>query len=220
MELNTIRKSTVLTVLTAVTFQLASSQIAPRATLYDQNDQCGMALTLRDYSFNLGTQYNYNDRARSICIHGIWIFYDGTSFGRDTSGVAYYYNPNSELYCDNLFASISGKVTSVRYWGVAEEKFYADKPTLNFAGKHKSIIITGPSQWTVYEGSNYSGANKCLHSSSGKATIIPDIADIGIRHHSLRSVRKGCWSKAEDIIVLPEAPMSGNSGFLNSTLPV
>ncbi|CAL8128163.1 unnamed protein product [Orchesella dallaii] len=208
-------------------FQHVSCLLAPRqVVLYDRTNYGGMSLTLTDYSFNLGTQYNYNDRAQSVCAIGIWIFYDDTSFGRGGSGrVQYVSNTGSQQYCFNLGDSVRGKLTSVRYgghvtglvestftlfeytWfkGVAEEKFTASKPSLSLSSRHQSIIITGTSSWTVYEGLNYTGASKCL-SVSGNTNIITDISSIQIRHSSLRSVRKGCTADADVIIHLPSSP--------------
>ncbi|ODM95434.1 Gamma-crystallin-1, partial [Orchesella cincta] len=197
------------------------------AVLYEQYDSQGLNIEVTGYVSDLATR-GFDNRARSACILGIWLLYSEPVYGY---GSMYYaYNPSTtNPYCFDL-DSLAGLVSSVRYSGYydltvetfnlyeyyyymgAEEFTTDDIPSLSLAGRHASIIISGIGNWTVFEESNYNGPSLCLVPVTS-ITLIGDISEMmGIRHGSLRSVRKGCDANPDVVVHLPAAPMSGSSG--------
>jgi len=92
----------------------------------------------------------------------------------------------------------------------------ADKQSPELAGNHNSLLITGTSNWTVYEGVSYTGPNMCLITSIGNIEYIEDLTKIGIQPGSLRSVRKGCEANPPVLVNIQTYELNAlnNTGFL------
>jgi hypothetical protein len=86
------------------------------------------------------------------------------------------------------------------YYQGEEEYTYTDISNLNLNGRHKSIIITGTSSWTIYDQPNFAGNSLCLSpepSNTFAPLLIPDLDRFNtpVPHGSIQSVRKGCLDK-------------------------
>merc|ERR1719369_1160234 len=67
-----------------------------------------------------------------------------------------------------------------------------------------SLIVTGKSAWTFYEGRDYSGYRVCVEPNTDHDVganggvlnygIFTSVTDVGMTDNSIGSVRKGCWS--------------------------
>lgn len=145
-------------------------------------------------------------------------------------------------YCVNI-RTIAGSISSVRYAGgpkdyredsftlYVEDYFQGDEeytrtnlPNLNLAGNHKSIIITGNSDWTVYDQPSYKGNTVCLQvPEPGNSTpsFVYDTEKLEqfIPHGSIRSVTKGCSSHVQHNFTLTSfARMNAMNTFEPSTI--
>lgn len=210
----------ILSALSLLTLQLVSgqNQYASRATLYEGFNQQGNYLVIpQTYAPNLSLN-GFDNLANSVCVTGMWIFYVNYLFNAQPSGVEYVFGPNN--FCTN-FATVGGYVSSARFAGSPndyrsdsftlyqydyfqgeEEYTYADLPTLQLSGNHQSIIITGASAWTIFDQPNYQGNSICLFpepSSDYKPYIISDTSSISVPHGSIKSVRKGCVGKQQEV---------------------
>ncbi len=86
------------------------------------------------------------------------------------------------------------------YFQGQEEYTLTEIPNLNLIGNHQSIIITGNSDWTVYDRPQYQGNTVCLkvpEPGNSTPSFISDLQNVdpSIPHGSIRSVRKGCSQK-------------------------
>lgn len=154
-----------------------------------------------------------------------WIFYQDPNF-----------NPKGEhrvepifgrdKFCVN-FHTISGTISSARYAGAPGdyridsltiyeyENFqgreeYTFKHSANLellAGSHKSIIITGNSNWTVFDEPNFQGNSVCLQvpeQNNFAPLIIRDIQKSSklngyVKYGSIQSVRIGCEMEDDNV---------------------
>ncbi|XP_021949096.1 uncharacterized protein LOC110846597 [Folsomia candida] len=196
---------------------IIGQQVQQRAILYESRNQLGEYIIIpQTYAPDL-QQNNFDNRAQSVCVTGMWIFYVNSIYNTgDLSGVEYVFG--SSNFCTNL-VTVGGYVSSARFAGspqdfrsdtftlYAEDYFqgdeeytFADLPNLNLAGNHKSIIITGASPWTVYDQPGYIGNSICLYpepSSEYKPYLITDVSQVQIPHGTIRSVRRGCVGKVQ-----------------------
>ncbi|CAL8129422.1 unnamed protein product [Orchesella dallaii] len=158
----------------------------------------------------------------------MWIFYALQNYGYGTLHWAISYTDTP--YCLNL-TTVAADVSSVRYVGsptgisiqtftLYQRTYYAgneeyittEKATLNLANGHGSIILTGGGNWTVFEGTSYTGPSACLASPGTGVVRIEDITTVGLQHNSLRSVRKGCETNPKTVVHL-QSSMTGHRSF-------
>jgi len=208
--LNTLLATFAIVLFSGHHFVLGQNQ---RAVLYDQYNGNGDYIVISErYVENLDDE-GFDDRTRSVCVTGIWLFYQNNGFNtQGVSGVEYVFGQN---YCITL-PILAGRVSSIRYAGNSkdyrtdsltlyqfeyfqgqEEYTLSQLPDLNLIGNHQSIIITGNSYWTLYDRPNYSGSAICLKVPDPGSSIPSFISDLqsanpAIPHGSIRSVRKGC----------------------------
>lgn len=133
-------------------------------------------------------------------------------------------------YCVNI-KTIAGSITSVRYAGAPKDYktdsftlykydyFQGDEeytstalPNIRLTGAHQSILITGNSDWTVFDRPNYQGNEICLRvPEPGTSTpaFLSDLANLdpSIPHGSIRSLRKGCISSSQNVTLSSFARM-------------
>jgi hypothetical protein len=187
-----------------------------RAVLYDQYDGAGDYIIIPENYIPDLAQEGFDNRAHSVCVTGVWLFYQDTDYNPNGGrGMEYVFGRDN--YCVNI-RTIAGTISSVRYAGAPkdyrsdsftlyehdyfqgrEEYTQNELPNLNLVGSHKSIIITGNNHWTVYDRTNYQGNSLCLKvpdPGNNTPAFVSDLADLdpAIPHGSIRSVRKGCTS--------------------------
>ncbi|XP_063866143.1 uncharacterized protein LOC135103601 [Scylla paramamosain] len=89
------------------------------------------------------------------------------------------------------------------------------------AGRVSSLIIAGPSPWTVYRGENFTGMSLCMYperspaaSLDGKLVfgIVHDIKRLDMPDNSIMSVKKGCDSRAASHKLIIEADGQNKDG--------
>jgi len=205
-------------------------QRTQRAVLYDDYDGAGNYIVLPDYADDLG-RVGWDNRVRSACVTGVWLFYqDPTYNSAGSRGMEFVFGRQN--YCVNL-RTIANHVSSVRFSGAprdydtasltlyegdyfqgAEEYALRSLPNLNLADNHKSIIITGSSDWEVFDLPNYRGNSLCLRvPEPGSPSFINDLETLDpiIPHGSIRSVSKGCLSAATQNYTLSSFARAGPS---------
>jgi len=207
-----------------------------RAVLYDQaNGQGNYVVLPETYIDDLG-KASFDNRARSVCVTGIWLFYQDISYN-NAGGRAMEYVFGRDNYCVN-FLTIGGTVSSARYAGSPkdyrtdsltlykydyfqgqEEYILNQAANLNLIDNHQSIIITGNAHWTIFDQPSYRGNSVCLlvpdPGSSTPAFLsnlesIPGVAQ-RIPHGSIRSVRKGCVNQFNNVTL--QAFSDGKNAF-------
>ncbi|CAL8129420.1 unnamed protein product [Orchesella dallaii] len=212
---------------TAATVSGVFGQQDIRATLYEQFGNSGMSVSIDGYVPDLST-LGFADRARSACTVGMWIFYAMPNYGYGSYHVVATYSDSP--FCFD-FDIVAADVSSVRYVGSGaglsvqtftlyeqtyfarnEEYITSEKPALNLANVHGSIILTGGGNWTVFEGTSYSGPSACLASTGTGVVVIADIRTVGLEHNSLRSVRIGCETNPKTVVHL-QSSMTGHRSF-------
>jgi hypothetical protein len=193
---------------------LGQVEVTPRVVMYEGNNQLGQYLAFpQTYVPDLRV-HNFDNRAYSACVTGLWVFYVNPLYNTAAlGGVEYMFGTATKPYCNN-FVTVGGYISSVRFVGSPvdytadtftlyeedyfqgnEEYAYADLPSLALAGNHKSIIITGRSPWTVYDQDKFGGRSICLRPTSSpnvEPYLVSDTNDISIPFGSIRSIKKGC----------------------------
>jgi hypothetical protein len=232
-------KATVILVLVVAT-QAApgpTQSVVPRATIYSSYNQGGVSIFLpATYAPDL-SQQNFDNRAYSACVTGLWVFYVNPNYNTGAnSGVEYIFGPNN--YCTN-FMSTAGYISSARFVGSPydyrtdtftlfeedyfqgnEEYTFVDLPNLVLAGRHRSIVITGQSPWTIYDNPNYSGNSICLFPAQNpdyEPYLITDVSSIDIPYGSIRSVKKGCVGHPQSLDDGQHGLQSGNGASEDSS---
>ncbi|CAL8129969.1 unnamed protein product [Orchesella dallaii] len=84
-----------------------------------------------------------------------------------------------------------------KYFTGEQECITEDRASLNLAGRHGSFTITGRSNWTIFELTDFSGQSICLVTGGYNMErpmphLSMDIENAGIHFGILRSARKGC----------------------------
>ncbi|CAL8129428.1 unnamed protein product [Orchesella dallaii] len=191
-----------------------SGQQDVRVTLYEQFGNTGMSVSTSGYIPNL-SHLGFDKRARSACV----------------VGMSYTDTP----YCFDFTELVAADISSVRFVGSTaglhiqtftlyqyatytgmEEYITNEKDTLYLADEHRSIILTGGGNWTVFEDTNFTGPRACLVSTGTGLVLINDITTVGLRYNSLRSVRKGCETNPKTVVYLQSSMnVNDNSSLLN-----
>jgi len=188
---------------------------APRIVMYEQRNEAGEYLIVpHTYVADLRV-HNFDDRTQSVCAIGLWFLYVNYNFNENNlSGVEYVFGTGPLPNCTPLnLISLGGYVSSVRFAGSAddyrqdsftlfqedwfqgqEEYLTVDTPALRLAGNHKSIVVTGTSAFTIFDQVNYAGNSICLYPPGNYRPYLIEnvLAEIGVPHGSIMSVRKGC----------------------------
>ncbi|CAL8072530.1 unnamed protein product [Orchesella dallaii] len=207
-------KSIALIGLIAGAITLASCQLNQRAVLYDELNGGGNYMIVPEqYADDLGSTA-FDNRVRSVCVTGIWLFYQDTDYNSDgPRGMEYVFGRDN--FCTNI-RTLPNAISSLRFAGAStnfaddtftlyqfdyfqgeEEYLTTEASNLNLVGDHKSIIITGKVNWVVYDQPNFQGNSICLvvpeaGNERPAPAFISDLSSEGIPHGSIRSVRKGC----------------------------
>jgi len=201
-----------------LTFLLALSQgilgqFAPKAVIYTGLNQTGNNKTISNQYIPDFSIFNLDDRGMSACITGQWMFYVNVDYNEGTPTLLEHHF--GEELCFNLQIRTAG-LSSVRFAGPAldytedsltlykevsfqgeEEYFVAEDPEIErLLGTHKSIIITGKSSWTVFDGTDFGGNSVCITPrQNNMPRVIPDMSMDAetnpIPYGAIRSVRKG-----------------------------
>jgi len=211
----------VLLLVVCLNVTLGQVEVTPRVIMYEGKNQVGQYLAFPQTYIPDLRIHNFDNRANSACVTGLWIFYVNPLFNSGAlGGVEYMFGPANKPYCNN-FITVGGYISSTRFVGSPldytadtftlyeedyyqgnEEYAYADLPSLALAGSHKSIIITGRSPWTVYDQAQFEGRSMCLRPTSSpnvEPYLISDTNTISIPYGSIRSIRKGCATATEDL---------------------
>nr|XP_053631619.1 uncharacterized protein LOC128687988 isoform X2 [Cherax quadricarinatus] len=191
-----------------------------QATCYTDHNKGGSYQTFTDYIPDLLT-YNFDNQISSVTVTGIWIFYERANFAAGTSVYwvhGFNYFTNFDGGYDNAFSSLryggSTSCLNCDTWTVyldlyfSGSEYYGTTDTASLGSLQKevsSILLTGISPWTFYNGPSYTGSSVCLYPSTDQDTdgagsvlnigLYPDVTSVGIYDNSIQSVRKGCWSK-------------------------
>ena len=180
---------------------------------YDYSNNGGDRLRAIDYIDSL-TGYNFNDRITSCCFTGIWLLYSDENYNSNNIGASNWWQ-FGDNYCTNVPSGFDNMASSLRYTGApdawtadtlnlylneffqgGEEYTYADIPQMNYNDQARSIIVTGRSAWTLYEGSNYNGNCKCVWPSdtnNGYPGFYSTENSLGFLSRTISSARRGCF---------------------------
>ncbi|CAL4117393.1 unnamed protein product, partial [Meganyctiphanes norvegica] len=179
----------------------------------------GNYLDINDYVPDLG-QYNFDNSIDSACVTGIWLYYENTEYNKMAGRVYWLHGID---FCGNFPNDYTDMISSVRFAG-DPTNWQADTLTVYegqyFTGNEfyctsdcgslgnldldaSSLIVTGTSPWTVYDGTNYSGQAICVYpnetdngqnGNSFSFGMWPETSTLGAPDNTIRSARKGCWA--------------------------
>ncbi|CAG0913388.1 unnamed protein product [Notodromas monacha] len=185
-----------------------------------EHGQAGIIATLyAEYCGDLSQcfEVSLDNTISSARVFGIWLFYDGYSYGlNDDLDVIWVWGDDS--YYD--FERLDNAVSSVRFVG-PEADFLGDSVTLFSSEVFKaweyfifedmaqlpgwtyftdSLIVTGSSTWTLYEYEFYQGRSVCVGpaDNDGNPGLYPTVATIGLGQDiTISSARRGCFNSVE-----------------------
>ncbi|XP_063599931.1 uncharacterized protein LOC134776163 [Penaeus indicus] len=189
------------------------------AHLYTGPEQTGARLTTEDYLNDLLLQ-DFDDKASSYCVSGVWLLYERPNF--DATGVGAAAAVVGEGSCADAPPELSKKVSSLRQAGspisptrpsltlysrsrFRGQELYLTRNLSNF-GPFKdeaySAIVTGDIPWTVYTYDDFQGAGTCLAPQQwvmvgGEAVgvgLFPTYHELG-SSGAIRSARLGCEAR-------------------------
>ncbi|CAG0889808.1 unnamed protein product [Cyprideis torosa] len=181
------------------------------ADVYEQTNQGGSTTRVYDNCQDLSgscVSGNWNNRIRSTCIYGTWIFFENTDFNpAGTGGAEWAWGSG---YCFNLGNAMLGRSKSMRYVGdVANNEAatvslfindYFQGPGITIQGNVPnlsgvtigSIITTGNLAYTVWSETGYGGQSACLLPDGNKPVFYINLSAVGIS--KISSVSLGCSS--------------------------
>jgi len=180
---------------------------------YDYQPNTGNQLRVIDYIPQLRA-YNFDNIISYCCLTGIWLLYQDENFNAgNTYGADIWAFGNN--YCIQMPSGFDNQASSLRYTGApddwhadtlnlylndyfigGEEYAYGDIAQVNYNDQAKSIVVTGCSGWTLYEGANYSGLCKCVWpASTSQCTpgFYKTSKDLGNMAGRISSARHGCF---------------------------
>ncbi|CAL4105042.1 unnamed protein product [Meganyctiphanes norvegica] len=165
--------------------------------------------------------YGFENTIRSICLTGIWIYYENIDFNKIPGQV--FWMPGFKS-CTNLPRNFqNSKFSSVRFAG-SPTNINSDSWTLYDGAsftrnslygtqdsgdlgeldlKVSSVILTGTSPWSFYSGKGWNGRGACVFPTqyytleNGERfnfRLIPRITAMNIPDNAVRSIKKGCPS--------------------------
>ncbi|XP_053631628.1 uncharacterized protein [Cherax quadricarinatus] len=171
----------------AFTALLSTGSLASvhQATCYTDHNKGGSYQTFTDYIPDLLT-YNFDNQISSVTVTGIWIFYERANFAAGTSVYwvhGFNYFTNFDGGYDNAFSSLryggSTSCLNCDTWTVyldlyfSGSEYYGTTDTASLGSLQKevsSILLTGISPWTFYNGPSYTGSSVCLYPSTDQDT--------------------------------------------------
>ncbi|XP_037798371.1 uncharacterized protein LOC119593494 [Penaeus monodon] len=188
---------------------------------YNEPGMNGFYQLFTDYVPNLLTS-NFDNAISSVYQTGMWLYYENVEYNQASGRV--YWVHGIEISVDfpqeysNMCSSLkfvgSPDYMNVDTWTVFEgpiftgSEYYGEADAANLGSltdQGSSIILTGTSPWTFYDGNSWTGSSLCLYPNTDQDTgsqgqvlnygIYPDVKDLGITDNTIGSVRKGCWSK-------------------------
>ncbi|CAL8129036.1 unnamed protein product [Orchesella dallaii] len=230
--------SIVLVVIIAGVIQFSFCQQPLESALYENFGSHGAHINVYNTCPDLShPNFNFDNRAKSYCVSGLWIFYSQPNFGYGLSHIEY--SPIGTSKICNDFSTIASDVSSARAVAsvntIVEDSFrlYEHQcfmgevldtqdgfATLTLPCDHASFIITGSSSWSIYEGDNYTGRSICISAPPGGPVgprLQSDIRNVGLRYGSIHSVKKGCNAlPSERIFDLQPISRSNDSNILGA----
>jgi len=233
MALHTISKALIFLVAGCIPLILCLDPL--ECALYENSGSVGAHINLFGSVPDLSCPSNsFDNRAKSYCVSGLWIFYSEPDYGYGLSQVDY--SPLGTNQKCNDFSTVKDDVSSVRALAGADTllddsfRLYSypcfmgeemsatnDLPTISRAYNSASLIITGNSGWTIYQGDDYTGINVCLHAIPGvdnNPRSQTNIVNVGFPWGSIRSVRKGCNPIADQTVQVDPLSLYDNSTTL------
>ncbi|CAL4183444.1 unnamed protein product, partial [Meganyctiphanes norvegica] len=183
--------------------------------LYTGEDATGASITIEEYTHDLSV-IGFDDLTKSVCGQGVWLLYNYHSYNNYhwqftwTEFVAF-----ASHDCHNLPVTRHGEASSVRFAGTGdladetitiyhgfdytqgEEMFIRDEDWFgDYNNEASSLIVTGPSPWTIYEHS-FSGAAVCLEPYDIGGSYVGgwNAVDVGMPNNVISSVKKGCFAE-------------------------
>ncbi|MDK2413019.1 hypothetical protein QHH03_28435, partial [Aphanizomenon sp. 202] len=188
---------------------------------YSEPGLNGFYQLFTDYAPDL-LSFNFDNAISSVYQTGMWLYYENVQFNQ-ASGKVYWVHGieitvdfplEYSKMCSSLKFVGSADYMNVDTWTVYEgpiftgSEYYGEADAANLGSltdQGSSIILTGTSPWTFYDGNNWTGSSLCLYpntdqdvGSQGQVLnfgIYPKVQDLGITDNTIGSVRKGCWSK-------------------------
>ncbi|XP_018017211.1 uncharacterized protein LOC108673845 [Hyalella azteca] len=197
---------------------------------YSEPYSTGVSYTFTEYVPDLSVVM-MDDIIDSVCGTGLWILYDSINYDSNHE-VCVYEGVNGcgtwDTFCWNVGSSLryAGSPSGINndyynlYKGTTlrgeEFRGATDAADLGiFDLTISSLVVTGQSAWTFYEGLNFSGSAVCVYADqhiSNNGTDLDFIhvlalSEIGLPNNSIRSVKRGCH--AERVV---GAPLNGTRG--------
>ncbi|KAK3856104.1 hypothetical protein Pcinc_037527 [Petrolisthes cinctipes] len=191
-------------------------------TCYSEQNGGGYSFTFTEYCQDLYT-YNFDNAIDSTTVTGLWMFYENVDYNAFVPGRVYwahgidfglnfpidYVDMSSSLRfagsptclnCDTFTVYDGVDFNGAEYYGVTDSY---DLGALD--AKVSSIVITGYTAWTFYEGLSFTGFSVCLYPDTfhtegpGGLTLdlgmYPDVTQVQLYDNAVRSVRQGCFSE-------------------------
>jgi len=167
----------------------------------------------------------FNDVTKSICGHGVWLYYSQLNYARSTWPFGDSWTEqfvHSEYKCHTLADSRQNQVSSVRFVGsgnfedeiltlyngqeftAGEDVFIRNDDNLGvFSNTTESMIVVGESSWTIYATKYYQGEALCLdpspmYNSIGEIGLYYgawEMSALSIPNNAISSLKKGCHAK-------------------------
>ncbi|KAG7169455.1 putative Beta/Gamma crystallin-containing protein 1, partial [Homarus americanus] len=180
----------------------AHARGAPRAwetqiRCYASANQQGEWYDFNEDISNLAT-VNFDNTIESIKVTGMWMLYQETDYNTYSSGYVYWIDGID--YTGDVPSEYTNMASSLRYagspfqlnedcWtiyageGFTEEGLYGNTDAGNLdrlSGEVSSIVLTGTSSWTFYDGDNFTGRHVCLKPDTHHHHDLLKSLDIGI----------------------------------------
>ncbi|XP_042864158.1 uncharacterized protein LOC122248307 [Penaeus japonicus] len=146
---------------------------------YSETGLGGFYQLFTDYAPDL-LNFNFDNAIKSVYQTGMWLYYENVQYNQQSGKV--YWVHGIEISVDfpqdnwNMCSSLkfvgSPDYMNVDTWTVYEgpiftgSEYYgeADAGTLgSITDQGSSIILTGTSPWTFYDGTNWTGASMCVY---------------------------------------------------------
>merc|ERR1719234_84482 len=152
--------------------------------LWTQLDGTGASTTIQEYTHDL-SDIGFDDLTQSVCGQGFWLLYNWHNYNIGDINTWTEIFAAASHTCHNLPVTRHGDASSVRFAGTGD-----------INDETSSLLVTGPTAWTVYSHS-YSGNPICLEPSNINGAYYGawNVWDIGMPNNAISSIRKGCFAK-------------------------
>ena len=197
---------------------------------YDFNNSGGTRLRSTDYIPDL-RQHDFDNKIGSCCLTGIWILYAEDEYNSYNTGAANWW-AYGDNFCADMPVQFDNQASSLRFTGAPddwnydtlniyfnnyftgdEEFTYEDNPQLNYNDRAKSLIVTGCTPWTLYDGDHFTGESMCVFPNSASECtpgFYPMERALGSLAGRVSSAKKGCHAR------LKVLPVNHNKGTATS----